>query len=69
MINLLILGVAVYVFISNLYAATERIDNNATNKEVSKLISQVAPKQKTSNRVVKQFLQVKFLLQMEKVVI
>ena len=34
------------LFISNLFAATKGIDSNATNKEISKLISQVAPKTK-----------------------
>lgn len=33
-------------FISNLSATTHGADNNAINKEVSKLISQVAPKTK-----------------------
>lgn len=34
------------VSILNLYAATQGVDDNATNKEVSKLISQGAPQTK-----------------------
>ena len=44
--KVLIVAFIVNLFISNLFAATQGADDNATNKEVSKLISQVAPKTK-----------------------
>lgn len=34
-------------FILNLFATTEGIDNNSINKEVNKLLSQIAPETKT----------------------
>lgn len=44
--KILILAFIVSLSISNLFAATKGVDDNATNKEVSKLISQVVPKTK-----------------------
>lgn len=44
--KIVIISFIVSSFISNLFAATQGIDDNATNKEVSNLISQVAPKTK-----------------------
>ena len=44
--KIVIISFIVSFFISNLFAATQGIDDNATNKEVSNLISQVAPKTK-----------------------
>ena len=44
--KILILAFSASLFISNLLASTHGVDDNATNKEVSKLISQVAPKTK-----------------------
>lgn len=42
--KLSILVFIINILILDLCAATQGIDNNATNKEISKLISQVAPK-------------------------
>lgn len=44
--KLSILAFIINILILDLYAATQGIDSNATNKEISKLISQVAPKTK-----------------------
>lgn len=40
------LSFIINILILDLCAATQGIDNNTTNKEISKLISQVAPKTK-----------------------
>lgn len=44
--KLSILAFIINILILDLCAATQGIDNNTTNKEISKLISQVAPKTK-----------------------
>lgn len=42
----LILVLITNFFLLNLFAVTQGVENNATNKEVGKLISQIAPKTK-----------------------
>ncbi|MCT7536520.1 hypothetical protein [Aliarcobacter butzleri] len=44
--KIVILAFIINFFISNLFAASQGIDDNAINKEISNLISQVAPKTK-----------------------